>query len=72
MEIYFSYTTREPHSPHHFQRTFVKEQMYKETIERLRLEWIGLKFNTPHLLPIATRPEWDEALRKDGVGRRGM
>lgn len=44
----------EPHSPQDLQTILFKEGIYKDTIRRLMLKWIGLKFNPPLLLYFLT------------------
>jgi len=41
---------RETHSPRNIQVTFLRASLCKEFLRKLKLKWIGLRFNPPLLL----------------------
>jgi hypothetical protein len=44
---------REPHSPNTLQLSLLRTPWYKETLRRMRTNWIGIRMSPPLLLPVA-------------------
>jgi hypothetical protein len=66
---------REPHSPNTLQLSLLRTPWYKETLRRMKTNWIGLRMSPPLLLPVAPmvdlklereEEEWDRIVRNKG------
>ena len=56
---------KELHFPHCFEKSIFRAKLYRESLEKFKLEWIGLKFNPPLLPPIAASVGLNEKEEKN-------
>ena len=68
---------REYHSPQRLREALNKTPMYRQSMQRLKVNWIGLKLSPPLLLGMLEgrkeeeeKIQWEEVERKSGS--RGM
>jgi len=64
---------REYHSPHRMREALNRTPMYKQVLQRLKVNWIGLRLSPPLLLGLLERrkqeeerKQWEEMERKEG------
>lgn len=59
-ELTLRFQAMEPHSPQGLQAALFRARLCKDTIRRMKLRYIGLKFSPPLLLPLPTVKYLDE------------
>lgn len=69
----YSFKTREYHSPQRMREALNRTPMYKQTLQRLKVNWIGLRLSPPLMLGMLEgrkeekeRKNWEEIERKAG------